>query len=319
MDKETLYRFFAGEASSEEKNKIKEWLEASPDHDEELLRERELFDAVMLAEPANVASLYAEEPRVAKRNGLLRRVTIEVMKVAAVVVLIAGCMLLWHRSEMKTLASASNSIDVPSGQRASVTLADGTKVWLNSRSELTYPAAFAEGQRRVRLDGEAYFEVAHDASRPFTVETTKGEVRVLGTKFNVEAYSDMTGFRTSLVEGSVKVTGLGGKAESVVLSPGQEAQLVGGRLRVSSMDGDDNLRWREGLMCFKNATFTGLMKRMEKCYGVRIVVENRRMDSYVCSGKFRIADGIDRVLHVLQRDAGYTFARSQDGDTIYIR
>ena len=112
-----------------------------------------------------------------------------------------------------------NTIKVPAGQRANLTLPDGTNVWLNARSEMRYPAVFTGNKREITLDGEAYFEVTHNEDKPFVVQTNKCNVEVLGTKFNVEAYSDSEDFCTSLMEGSVRVSDKGNPSESLVLAP----------------------------------------------------------------------------------------------------
>ncbi len=97
------------------------------------------------------------------------------------------------------------SIYVPTGQRVNITLSDGTNVWLNARTKIVYPAVFDKSVRQVAVDGEAYFDVAKDKKRPFIVETGKCNMEVLGTKFNVEGYSDKDDFEVTLMEGSVRV------------------------------------------------------------------------------------------------------------------
>ena len=151
------------------------------------------------------------------------------------------------------------------------------------------------------------------------VHTRKCDIEVLGTKFNVEAYSDSEEFSTSLMEGSVKVTDNSAVSASVLLKPDQEVHLKDGRLLVSSIDDYDHFRWRDGLVCFDNIVFHELMKRFEKCYGISIVVENKNLEGYSCSGKFRISDGLDNALRILQRNAKYTFERNEDNSIVYIK
>lgn len=225
----------------------------------------------------------------------------------------------FYVSEKKELLAAMNTITVPAGQRVNLTLSDGTTVWLNARSEMVYPAVFSGAKREVKLDGEGYFEVKHDKESPFVVHTRKCDIEVLGTKFNVEAYSDSEEFSTSLMEGSVKVTDNSAVSASVLLKPDQEVHMKDGRLLVSSIDDYDHFRWRDGLVCFDNIAFNELMKRFEKCYGISIVVENKNLEEYSCSGKFRISDGLDNALRILQRNAKYTFERNEDNTIVYIK
>ena len=97
------------------------------------------------------------------------------------------------------------TITVPAGQRINITLVDGTNVWLNARTSLSYPVKFGKNNRQVVLDGEAYFDVTKDKSKPFIVQTDNYNVEVLGTKFDVNAYSETGEFETTLMSGSVKV------------------------------------------------------------------------------------------------------------------
>lgn len=318
MNKETLYRYFEGMASREEEEAVYRWLDASAGNEEDLLKEREFFDAMILAGSAEDAK--EKKVEVQKHFGIrIHSFVREVLKVAAVVAITVACGLYFHLADKKELLSAMNTISVPVGQRVNLKLPDGTSVWLNASSEIVYPAVFSGGKREVRLNGEAYFEVTHNIENPFVVRTEKCDIEVLGTKFNVEAYSNSNNFSTALMEGSVKVTGNDSSSRPVLLKPDQEVRLKDGRLMVSSINDYDQFRWREGLVCFKDVAFNELMTRFEKCYGIQIVVENRHLEEYTCSGKFRISDGVDNALRILQRDARYTFERNEDNSIIYIK
>lgn len=313
MEKDTLYKFFDGKASRSEKEVIRTWLEASSENEKQLFREREFFDAMILSGSTH------EARRVRKRRSLFRMAISEVVKIAAIFAIVAACGTYFYKLEIKKIGQTMNTITVPAGQCVHLTLPDGTNVWLNARSEMRYPAAFTETKRVIILDGEGYFEVTHDATKPFVVQTTKCNVEVLGTKFNVEAYSDSEDFNAALMEGSVKVLNNKNPSMSVLLSPHYMASLQNDQLFASPISDFDIFRWREGLICFRNVNFEQLMLRFEKCYGIRIIVENKHLVQYVCSGKFRISDGIDNALRILQKDAKYTFERNNDESVIYIK
>lgn len=313
MEKETLYKFFDGKASHEEKEAIRLWLEASPENERELFREREFFDAMILS----VNDREAGEEK--KPRPFYQKALLEFVKIAAIFALTVTCGTYFYKSEIRKIGKAMNTITVPAGQRVNLTLPDGTNVWLNARSEMRYPAAFTGNRREITLDGEAYFEVARNADKPFVVQTNKCNVEVLGTKFNVEAYGDSGDFCTSLMEGSVRVSDRENPSEAILLSPNHMASLKEGQFSISPISDFDLFRWREGLICFKNMNFEQLMLRFEKCYGIRIVVENKHLVNYVCSGKFRISDGIDNALRILQKDAKYSFKRNKDESVIYIK
>ncbi|WP_075560159.1 FecR family protein [Parabacteroides timonensis] len=313
MEKETLYKFFDGKASREEKESIRIWLEASKENEQELFSEREFFDAMIL-------SGHTEKTAKEKKSRpFYLTAMLEIVKIAAILAIAITCGIYSYKSEIKKICQAMNTITVPAGQRVNLTLPDGTNVWLNACSEMKYPAAFTGDKREISLNGEAYFEVTHNADKPFIVQTNKCNIEVLGTKFNVEAYNDSKDFCTSLLEGSVKIVEREKPSDNLILTPNQQATLVNGHLSLEPIADFDLFRWKEGLICFRNMHFQELMTRFEKCYGIHIIIENPNLADYVCSGKFRISDGIDKALSILQKDAQYTFIRNKDDSAIYIK
>jgi len=317
MDKQTLYKYFEGTASLEEEDAIYNWLDASPDHENVLLKERKFFDAMILS-----GSLDNELAKATKSNnaGLWLKPWIrEVLKIAAVVAIVIACALFYTNRERNSLMANMNTVIVPAGQRVNLKLPDGTSVWVNSRSRIVYPAIFSGSKREITLEGEAYFEVVHKEKTPFIVHTHKCNVEVLGTKFNVEAYSDTKDYCTSLMQGSVKISDKTNPSASVVLKPNQEVRYKGNQMLVSTINDFEQFRWREGLVCFNNVGFDELMKRFETCYGISIVVKNKNLKGYTCSGKFRVSDGLDNALRILQKNAQYTFERNDENTIVYIK
>lgn len=314
MEKITLHRFFAGEASDAEKRQIKAWLEEDGKHQQQLLDERAFFDAMLLADDQQAA-----QPRRGMVYRTLRYVGRHSVQWAAVFAVAFLSAYFWMDGRYDKLEEAVNVVNVPLGQRANLTLADGTRVCLNAGSTLSYPAVFAGDIRKVELDGEAYFEVSKSKEKPFVVHTQMCDVEVLGTKFNVDAYSDKNTFSAALMEGKIKVDNNYSLADVIYLSPSQQVNLRNGKLDVAPIVDYDIYRWKEGLICFTNVSFVELMKRIEKYYGVDMEVENTGLAKRAFSGKFRISDGIDNLLRVLQKDVYFDFERSEDGNTIYIR
>lgn len=313
MDKDILYRFFERQASAEEKEAIKQWLEESPANQEEFYRERQFFGAMIM-------NSRMPENRTKRGTKLSKkRILQEFVKIAAVVVLTATSILFFmQRKAAKEEQQPWLSVIVPAGQRANVILPDGTNVWLNARTQLRYPGAFNDEKRKVELNGEAYFEVAKNDEKPFIVQTDKCEVEVLGTKFNVDAYSDSEDFYTALMEGSVRVTDNAERSNSMVLQPDYLIAFRNGVLTTEKITDYDYYRWRDGLVSFRELGFVQLMHRFEKCYGIRIEINNPKLAEYAFTGKFRISDGIESALRVLQRDAPYTFKRNEEENVMYI-
>lgn len=315
MKRETLHSFFDGTATSEEVRAVKEWLAESEEHMKELMSERAFFDALILSEKEEEAAIL----RAKKQRRLYRRVGVELLKIAAVAAVVAGIAFSVYSAKMNEVRSARHTLTVPAGQRANLRLPDGTNVWLNARSVITYPSYFSSDVREVQLDGEAYFEVAHDARHPFVVRTERYDINVLGTKFNVESYHGSDVFSTALMEGAVEIMSADDPAHPITLVPNQKAVESNGRLAVTSIDEYESYRWREGLLCFRNIPFAELMSRLEKCYGITIRIENERIGRKVFSGKFRISDGVENVLRLLQQEERYVFERDDAESVIYIR
>lgn len=310
MDKDLLVRFFEGNASLQEEMQIREWMEASPENHQAFFKERKLFDAM---------TLLAEEEDNSRSDKFVifkGRWFRKLVEFAAVVAITIGITVFYQQYSNEEQLLAMQKIMVPAGQRISLELSDGTVVWLNSRTKIEYPASFVGDNRKVKLDGEAYFEVTKDVHKPFVVETAKGNIEVLGTKFNVEAYSEDNTFATALMEGSVKVSR--GKMQ-YMLRPNQLAYLKNGKMNIASIEDFNLYRWREGLICFKDESFPNIVKKFEKYYGVDIRIENSAVANYRCTGKFRQSDGVLYALRVLQKDVNFAFNRDEDNHIIYIK
>jgi ferric-dicitrate binding protein FerR (iron transport regulator) len=162
-----------------------------------------------------------------------------------------------------------NTLTTPAGGQYHLVLPDGTGVWLNAASSLTYPVAFNGNERRVQLKGEGYFEVSKDAARPFYVKTYAQTVQVLGTHFNVNAYVDENETKTTLLEGSVSVQNSAHK--QVKLSPGQQAVCTtssAGIIRNADMD--EAVAWKNGKFLFRNTELHAIMRQLSRWYGVDV-------------------------------------------------
>lgn len=203
-------------------------------------------------------------------------------------------------------ADATLRVDVPAGQRFRLTLGDGTEVWLNAESSLEYPASFqGKGERRVRVSGEAYFEVQRDTAHPFTVDFGAGEsVRVLGTSFNIRAYEGDARHTTTLVEGGIRYS-VEGQGEGIILRPNEQVNLecATGEREVKQVDAGDYGTWREGIIRFEEERLPELAVRLERLYGVRIEVD-KRLEGCSFTGKIRQERGIGHILELLEKTTG---------------
>ena len=308
MDRELLYRFFNGTASELERISIRKWAEAAPENMQELLKERKLYTAIILTGERE-AFTTSKAPVGYKRSYFVRWGQYAAVFLCAV-------LLTWFVSNRMDRASSIMQIEVPLGQYMNLTLADGTNVYLNSGTVFKYPTAFTGKERKVEIDGEGFFKVTHQENDvPFIVKTSKGNVRVLGTKFNVEAYKEKDQFETSLIEGKVEVI-VGD--ERVILNPNEKVLLVNGKLEKESLYDSSCYSWTSGIIEFNNIRFEDLMGEFEKIYGVRIVINNADLKDNLCLGKFRRIDGLDYALQVLQVDIPFEFQHDFETKTFYI-
>jgi transmembrane sensor len=161
------------------------------------------------------------------------------------------------------------TLTTPKGGQYCVTLSDGTKVWLNAASSLSYPATFSGKERRVELVGEAYFEVHHDASQPFIVSTRGQQIRVLGTSFNVNAYQDDNKTVTTLVNGRVQLS-RDGNDEAPQLHPGEQSVLAGAGFEIAKVDASLFVAWKDGQFRFKATPLIEVMRQVERWYNLDI-------------------------------------------------
>ena len=173
-----------------------------------------------------------------------------------------------------------NTISTPNGGQYQLELADGSLVWLNATSSIHFPTTFVGKERRIEITGEAYFEIVKNQNMPFVVAVNGAEVQVLGTHFNINAYSDEDNVKTTLLEGSVKfVSG----DHSNILKPGQQSQLAkNGTIKVANdVNVDEVVAWKNGLFAFENASIETVMRQFSRWYDVQIEYRGKTDDLFI--------------------------------------
>ncbi|MBC9915359.1 FecR family protein [Chitinophaga varians] len=208
-----------------------------------------------------------------------------------------------------------NTLTTPRGGQFRVILPDGTVVWLNTASALRYPTAFSGTDRTVELQGEAYFEVATNATQPFRVKTAAQEIHVLGTSFNINAYTNEANTVTTLVSGRVKVN-TPGKDASVMLEPGQQAIAAhnGSQpLTVARTFAPDVIAWKNGLFLFDNADLETVMRCLERWYDVEVKYEAKPDIHY--TGQIARNQPLSKVVRMLEQtgQARFRLVRAGEG------
>lgn len=209
-----------------------------------------------------------------------------------------------------------HTIQVPRGGEYRLELADGSVVWLNSDSELKFPPAFNNKQRKVFLKGEAFFDVARNPSLPFVVEIGGMEVKVLGTRFNVNAYREDGVFQTTLVDGKVEVRDLQNNRR-VVLVPDQQARLKDGQLFVHPVDASVYTAWIEGKFYFESESLLEIVAQLERWYDVEFFFTREELKYYEFTGVIRRDYAAERILDIIAKTTNVKF--DIKGRTIMVR
>lgn len=247
-----------------------------------------------------------------------RRLYYKIASYAAILAVIAGLSFFLRNTLRSGLLSAPGEeqlaliqVDVPLGERKKCVLPDKTVVWLNAGSVFKYAPVFSGKTREVFLDGEGYFEVAKDADHPFIVNTSKGNITVTGTTFNVYAYASNPRFITALLEGHVSVASKNGK--NVNLLPLQKAELNNEALTVSTVSDPDAYRWKDGLVSFDNERITDVLERLEASFGQKITIKHLHEPNLLLTGKFRLNDGLEYALKVLSESYNITYEHDPGG------
>jgi ferric-dicitrate binding protein FerR (iron transport regulator) len=215
------------------------------------------------------------------------------------------------KSKFMSDRSVINKIQTPKGGKYQIRLPDGSKVWLNSASTLSYPTTFAGNERKVQLEGEAYFEISPNKSVPFRVQSGNQIVEVLGTHFNINSYDDEDYVKTTLLEGSVRVI-LNSKANVVsntkLLKPGEQSLTKSSNsgIRIENADIEKAVAWKNGYFRFRNTPIREIMREIERWYDVELVYEGK-MPTDEFTGFISNDVKISAVLKIMEESGGVKF------------
>lgn len=245
------------------------------------------------------------------------------LKYAAIVVMafIAGNLLKPTLTVDKEIRYSE--ITVPFGQMSQIKLSDGTKIWLNSGTTLRYPERFAENSRSVSIEGEAYFEVAKMAQKPFTVNTTEMNIEVLGTSFNLSSYKEDATTKVTLVEGKVAVRDNTGKTIAQLI-PGQMAvkNKKNNTLDISNVETSFYAAWIAGKIYFDDEPLDQIAVKLERWFNVEITFADEKLKSHKFTGTILKNKPVDQIMQALQLLSPIRFrhqinANGKDKITIY--
>ena len=194
-----------------------------------------------------------------------------------------------------------NTLIIPEKSEYKLSLSDGTKVWLNPETSLKYPVAFTNKSRTVELNGEAYFQVAHNPNKPFKVKISENlEVEVLGTSFNISANKSDSNIETTLIEGSVKINS--GSNKSVVLKPGEQARInkATNQLTIQEVNTEFYTSWKKGYVLFKDKRLEEVMNELTKWYNIKVVYKSESVKDILFTGNLNRKGSIDDIIKMFK-------------------
>ena len=306
-DLEIINRYLRGEAAPEERIRIMKMIDEDPSFRKEFLAMRKIYDALLISD-----DIGGMKKRV--RKGMAVRILRFVASMAAAASLAVG-VTYFIMSDKEEENIMVQRFEAPEGHRTEAVLSDGTMICLNSGSRLEILSS-GKNERRVRLDGEAYLNVAHNEDRPFILETSEMEVKVLGTSFDVSTYGNV--HSVVLVEGSVEVNNAV-SSEKTVIEPDQMYVFdrSTGQSGVKYVDALSMVTWKDGYLNLQNMTVEELFSRLEHYYGVRIICSDDSKDTFTMSGKLILESRIDTVMDNLATLLDMKYSRlSEDMITV---
>ena len=320
METWLLVKYLKCATGPEEEKAVRAWLADDPDgsHAKQYSDAHFLFEGMTLhGDPQESAS----GVRMKKRS-VLFRIGAAAASVAAAAVLLAGVGLWVKNATVESLSARTETVYVPAGKSMELTLEDGSRLWLNSGTELEYPAVFSRKSRDVVLhSGEVMFDVANDGRRPFNVETYASTISVLGTKFNVSVDEASGEFSAALLRGSIRVDNNLNENEAFVLRPNQMVRLKDNHLLMEHFDDADAIEcWTGGLINIAGVPFDHLMRKFELVFGVDIDIQCSEMPEIrYTRGKIRVTDGVEHALDMLALVGGFEYDYDRLSGTIIIK
>ena len=312
-------------------DELKTWIAASAENQQYFIRQREIWFSAVSRE---AASVYDKDKAFENfRNRVESQKEIQstsrrgfslsaLWRYAAVVAIIiaAGCISYWQGEVNVKDTFADISVEAPLGSKTKLYLPDGTLVWLNAGSRMTYSQGFGVDNRKVELEGEGYFEVKRNEKIPFFVKTKDLQLQVLGTKFNFRDYPEDHEVVVSLLEGKVGLNNLLREEKEAVLSPDERAVLnkANGLLTVESVTATNASQWTDGYLFFDEELLPDIAKELERSYNVKIHIANDSLKTFRFYGNFvRREQNIQEVLEALASTEKMQYKIEERNITIY--
>ena len=292
-ERELLRKFVAGNCPDSEKELVLDWIEENESNKEEFARVKNMHVLEQL-------QLFGSEEK--RRRNMHRFIRAAAIFLLFITLSAGGYFALQHYSKPTTHIQQEPRFTymVNTGVKGLVELPDGSKVWLNSSSQIICPQKFSDKYRELELEGEGYFEVIPNKDWPMIVKTSKDySIKVTGTSFNLSSYSDDDKLIVTLISGEVSLIGKK-QNEEIKLTPNQELVIHSRQPKLSdNVDTKKKTAWKEGILIFENTPMNEVVKKVERWYGVKIQVEDQKILDYRFTAKFK-SESITQVLEILR-------------------
>lgn len=312
-------------------DELKTWIAASAENQQYFIRQREIWFSAVSREAASVYDKdkafenfrnrveSQKEIQSTSRRGFSLSALWRYAAVVAIIIAV-GCISYWQGEVNVKDTFADISVEAPLGSKTKLYLPDGTLVWLNAGSRMTYSQGFGVDNRKVELEGEGYFEVKRNEKIPFFVKTKDLQLQVLGTKFNFRDYPEDHEVVVSLLEGKVGLNNLLREEKEAVLSPDERAVLnkANGLLTVESVTASNAPQWTDGYLFFDEELLPDIAKELERSYNVKIHIANDSLKTFRFYGNFvRREQNIQEVLEALASTEKMQYKIEERNITIY--
>lgn len=300
--------YLNGQLSESEEDQLLAWIKESEANKKLFFEIKDSWEASTKTQDNTQTELLRfYQNQAQKKSGFHLTWWKQIATVAAI--LVVGLLVGTFVIQQNSLNSHLSSYTVPLGSKSNIVLSDGTRISLNSGSQLTIGKDFSPSNRKIALDGEAYFEVQSDQDHPFIVKTKNFDVQVTGTRFNISSYADEPFSSASLVEGKVTVkTSIN---EEFDLTPGRKifVNQQSGSAHFDDFDEQAEIAWKDNQFIFKDITFPELIRKLERWYDVKVYYTDERLNALKYNGKFKNQETIWQVLDALQLTSPITYEK----------
>lgn len=318
-----LSKYLAGETDEQENEKLYHWLTDSPEHMQEFIRHKQTWDNITLAQtsPIDAQAVYRNLKKKIQRSHHSKHRFITLAGIAASLLILLGITFLLDQTS-ENRSSYNSRITTSRAEQKKIVLPDQTIVWLNSESQLSYNTQ-KSGCREVLLSGEAFFEVAKDTLHPFIVKTQNINIKVLGTKFNVNSYEGNNKIETTVIEGHVAVSSrknIAGREKLHLLANDQATFSKNDqKFNLTKVDANAYSLWTQGQLCFKEEALPEIIKILERHFNIDITLNDETLKEYIFTATFEKDKSIKEILEVFKLTSPMDYSLTGKQITIYLK